>query len=191
MTGVVASFPTLTLARLQVGDTFSPRVLSTLEGSPVQVPDERSHVHLQLRRYAGCPICSLHLRSFARRKDELDSAGVREVVVFHSSVEELRKVHTHLPFAVVADPARQLYRELGLSTSLRALLDPRAWPAMTRAAAMGTSVDPRAGIADGALGLPGDFLIAPNGRVIALKYGVHANDQWSLDELLAFARGGS
>jgi peroxiredoxin len=146
-------------------------------------------VHLQLRRYAGCPVCSLHLRSFARRKDELYNAGVREVVVFHSSIGQLRKVHLELPFAVVADPARQLYDELGLTTSLRALLDPRAWAAMTRAAVTGASADPRAGIADGALGLPGDFLIAPDGRVVAVKYGVHADDQWSLDEVIALVRG--
>jgi hypothetical protein len=37
------------------------------------------------------------------------------------------------------------------------------------------------------LGLPGDFLIAPDGRVIASKYGAHADDQWSVDEILALA----
>ena len=38
------------------------------------------------------------------------------------------------------------------------------------------------------LGLPADFLIAPDGRVLAAHYGSHADDQWSLDELLALAR---
>ena len=37
----------------------------------------------------------------------------------------------------------------------------------------------------GHLGLPGDFLIGPDGRVLACKHGRHANDQWSVDELLA------
>ena len=39
----------------------------------------------------------------------------------------------------------------------------------------------------GRLGLPGDFLIGSDGRVIACKYGEHADDQWSVDELLALA----
>jgi hypothetical protein len=35
--------------------------------------------------------------------------------------------------------------------------------------------------------LPADFLIAPDGTVIAKKYGTHAYDQWSVDELLKHA----
>lgn len=37
------------------------------------------------------------------------------------------------------------------------------------------------------LGLPADLLIAADGRVVAAKYGSHAYDQWSVDELLALA----
>jgi hypothetical protein len=29
----------------------------------------------------------------------------------------------------------------------------------------------------------------PGGAVIAAKYGKHADDQWSVDELLSYARG--
>jgi hypothetical protein len=43
-----------------------------LAGAPVSIPST-SHrlVHLQFRRFAGCPICNLHLRSIAVRHDEL------------------------------------------------------------------------------------------------------------------------
>jgi len=41
----------------------------------------------------------------------------------------------------------------------------------------------------GPLGLPGDFLIAPSGEIKAAKYGTHAYDQWSVDELIALAQG--
>ncbi|MFG2769343.1 hypothetical protein [Streptomyces sp. NPDC048350] len=39
----------------------------------------------------------------------------------------------------------------------------------------------------GRLGLPADFLITPDGRIAAAKYGEHADDQWPVDELLAHA----
>jgi hypothetical protein len=39
--------------------------------------------------------------------------------------------------------------------------------------------------AKGGLGLPADVLIDADGRVVAVKYGEHAYDQWSVDELLA------
>ena len=46
----------------------------------------------------------------------------------------------------------------------------------------GGSPGPRHG--ETVLGLPADFLIDPGGRVV----GRHANDQWSVDELLTHAR---
>ena len=189
MTTLVDSLPFAGHARLQAGDTFNPRELTTLAGGTVRIPDPRKLVHLQMRRYAGCPICSLHLRSFGRRKDDLDRAGVREVAVFHSSAEELRKVHAELPFDVVPDPRRQLYAALGVTTSPLALLHPRGLGAALRAAFSRASVAPSAGVADGAFGLPADFLVAPSGRAVAVKYGVHADDQWSIDELLALVPG--
>ncbi|HTQ04203.1 MAG TPA: peroxiredoxin-like family protein [Polyangiaceae bacterium] len=176
-------------SRVRVGQLFTPRELPTLRNASVSVPDPRLLVHLQMRRYAGCPICSLHLRSFVRRTDDLVQAGIREVVVFHSSAEELRKVHTDLPFDVVPDPTRRLYRALGVTRSPRALFDPRGLFAAARATVAGASADPTAGMRDGSFGLPADFLVTPDGIVRALKYGVHADDQWSVDELLTLAEG--
>ena len=40
----------------------------------------------------------------------------------------------------------------------------------------------------GAFGLPADFLIAPDGRLAAVKYGKNAYDQWTVDELLEHAQ---
>jgi peroxiredoxin len=178
-----------TRSRLRIGQVFTHCDLPTLRGATVHIPDAQRLVHLQMRRYAGCPICSLHLRSFVRRKDELEQAGIREVVVFHSSAQELRKVHADLPFDVVPDPARDLYRALGVTTSPRALLDPRGLYAVARAALASASPDPTAGMRDGSFGLPADFLVSPDGIVRALKYGVHADDQWSVDEVLALTGG--
>jgi hypothetical protein len=46
-------------------------------------------------------------------------------------------------------------------------------------------------IGGGPLGLPAEFLIAPSGQIKAVKYGTHAYDQWSVDELIALAKGGA
>jgi hypothetical protein len=40
---------------------------------------------------------------------------------------------------------------------------------------------------NGNLGLPAEMLISPAGYVTTVKYGQHAYDQWSVDELLAIA----
>ncbi|NUU22888.1 MAG: AhpC/TSA family protein [Streptomycetaceae bacterium] len=164
-------------------------------GAAVAVPDPERLIHLQFRRFAGCPVCNLHLQSIVRRHDEITAAGVTEVVVFHSSAEELRKHVEHLPFAVVADPDKLLYREFGVESAPRALLDPRAWWPILRAVAVGIGRVirgkdhlPAPKQPNGRLGLPADFLIAPGGLVVAAKFGTHAYDQWSVDELLELVR---
>jgi hypothetical protein len=167
-------------------------LLTTIHGDAVPVPDPDRLVHLQFRRFAGCPVCNLHLRSVVSRHDEIRAAGVREVVVFHSPAAELREHAADLPFDVIADPDKDLYRRYGVESGARSLLNPRVWPTIVRAIAValpdvlrGRRPAPSARPAGGRFGLPGDFLIAPDGRTIARRLGRHAGDQWSVDELLA------
>lgn len=173
--------------RLEVGQK-APRVeTTTLEGTLLVIPHSERLVHLQFRRFAGCPICNLHLQSIARRHEELADAGIVEVAVFHSNADDLRS-YGSLPFSVIADPERSLYAKFGVETSARALLDPRSWSAAARGLFRSR---PTLSLSGGPLGLPGDFLIEPSGRIAALKYGAHADDQWSVDEILAAARSSS
>jgi AhpC/TSA family len=171
-----------------------PRVLEDVSGRSVRLPQDGALVHLQFRRFAGCPVCNLHLRSFARRYHELESAGIREVVLFHSPADELRPHAADFPFAIVADPDKRLYAEFGVTSSPRALLDPRAWLPILRAVGFaigglvaGTVRPPPANPHGGRLGLPADFLIAPDGQTIACKYGAHVDDHWSVDDVLVQA----
>jgi hypothetical protein len=175
--------------------TVSARVLTTVTGAAAPIPDPDLLIHLQFRRFAGCPVCSLHLRSVAARRAEIAAAGVRELVVFHSSAAELHKYANDIPLDLVADPQRRLYREFGVESAPRALLDPRSWPTIVRSVAHVLRAVRRKEAAapplrpeGGRFGLPGDFLIAPDGRILAAKYGVHADDQWSVDELLTLVR---
>ena len=180
--------------RLQPGTRIAPLMLSTLSGEQLAVPHATQLIHLQFRRFAGCPVCHLHLREVVRRAHEIEAAGIVEVVFFHSSVGELREYASELPRYVVADPELDVYRAFGVESGARALLDPRAYGPIARAVFQ-TSLRvaqgrdklrfPRA--ENGRLGLPADFLIAPDRRLVAAKYGRHADDQWSVDELLALA----
>jgi peroxiredoxin len=177
--------------KIEPGDIIRSRQLITIRSERIDVPAADGLTHLQFRRFAGCPICNLHLQSMARRHDEIVAAGICEVAVFHSSIEDMLPHQGQLPFAVIADPGRALYAEFGVEKSPRALLHPRAWtaplkprtyPMVLRAVRAGGSPAPRHG--DSPLGLPADFLIEPDGKVVAAHYGRIANDQWSVDELL-------
>ncbi|GAA0940628.1 MULTISPECIES: peroxiredoxin-like family protein [Streptomyces violaceusniger group] len=184
---------------MEPGSVVSARTLAPVTGPAVAVPDPDRLIHLQFRRFAGCPVCNLHLRSIVRRHQEIEAAGIREVVVFHSPAEELREHTDGLPFAVVADPGKRLYREFGVEQARRALLSPRAWGPIAWALVTGVWAVlrgreklPEPSQPGGRLGLPADFLIrgegvGGDGRVIAAKHGEHAYDQWSVDELLELA----
>jgi peroxiredoxin len=183
--------------RFNPGDRLPARELASLAGPQVRIPDPTAMVHLQFRRFAGCPFCDLHLYSIVRRERDLTAAGIREVVVFHSSAEELRAFGAQdLPFPVLADPDKRLYLEFGVESAPRALLHPRARWTIVRAIAWrvwevlrgrAPLRAPRA--ENGRLGLPADFLIARDGRILARTYGEHANDQWSVEEILEHAIG--
>lgn len=123
--------------QLEPGSAAPVRALDTVGGARVAVTDPERLVHLQFRRFAGCPVCHLHLRSVARRHAEIEAAGIREVVVFHSPEEELRPHLDDLPFAVVADPGKRLYAAFGVESSSRALLNPRVWWSLLRAVTLG------------------------------------------------------
>ena len=99
-----------------------------------------------------------------------------------------------MPFPLIADPERELYRRLGVEHRPSSLLGMRALHAAIagQTAALGNRSTKRGALGPikptgGRLGLPADFLIAPDGRVAALKYGQHACDQWTVDELLDHA----
>src|SRR5205823_13938957 len=111
--------------------------------------------------------------------------------VFHSAAEELTKHEAQVPFPLIADPQRDLYRRFGVDRRARSLLSLRALRAAIRGeiAAFGKHTTKRGALGPvkptgGRFGLPADVLIAPDGRIVAVRYGEHAYDQWTVDELL-------
>ncbi len=173
--------------RFHPGDPSPGIHVTNIHDGAVEIPSTKSkYVHLQFRRFAGCPICNLHLQSFVARIGEIEAKGIHEVVVFHSSKESLLPYQGHFPFDVVGDPQKLLYDQFGVRTSLYSILDFRAWPAMFEG--NGVTDRPKGKPEGGVLGLPADFLISADGRIVAAHYGRYAYDQWTVDELLALAK---
>jgi len=73
----------------------------------------------------------------------------------------------------------------GVETSVRTLLNPRVFWSGLRWILVARRFYTRA--ENGILGLPADFLVDAQGRIVACKYGAHADDHWEVDELLQLA----
>jgi len=174
--------------RFTAGDAFPQLEIAGAIGGVVAIPPAHGYVHLQLRRFAGCMVCNVHLKQVIARLPEIQAAGVKEVIVFHSTREEVIRHESDLPLTVVADPHQDLYRRFGVERSAAALV--RAWRTLPRAIVNATATAfrtrrmPPLAPTGGELSCPADILIDTSGRVVAVKYGTHAADQWSVDELL-------
>lgn len=171
-------------SRLQAGDTLAAFTLETLSHGSLQVPSG-GLLHLQFRRFAGCPVCNIHLRSFARGLERLAAAEVQTVAFFHSSAETMRPYHADLPFPVVPDPERRWYQRFGVERSALAAAHPKAmWSALR--GLVGAPSNPFRG-EGGKDGLPADFLVGPGGALVAVHYGRHAADHWELEQVISLA----
>jgi peroxiredoxin len=175
------------MPKVRVGSRLADHQLTAIDGTFVPVPDPAAIVHLQLLRFAGCPICHLHVHQLARRHDEIRANGIREVAVFHSEPALLREYQNDLPFDVIGDPDKRLYRELGVETSIWSVLHPRTVATGVVGLIKGASFKAGVTAPESRLSLPADFLIGVDGTVLAVKYGRRADDHWSVDELLAIA----
>jgi len=172
---------------ISAGDKLDARTVTNLDGESVPIPDPNHRLHLQFRRHAGCPVCNTHLRSVTQRLDEIKAAGIREVVFFHSAADLLRKHQEELPYDVIPDPERRSYGEFGVERSWRAILTPKILASVGTGFAQQRGKGTLGTLTESHLGMPADFLIDTDGTVLAVKYGEHAADQWSVDELLALA----
>ena len=176
----------------QVGELLPPLRLETLAHGYLSLPGI-GLTHLQFRRFSGCPVCNVQLRRFARAHAELSAAGVQTVSFFYSPKEKMLDYQYEIAHPIVADPTHVLFDLFGVERSRWAALHPRAW--FTAAGGMLTGpTNPFEGAAQD--GLPADFLIMRSAsqenddrcKILALHYGTHVDDQWSVEEVLRLAK---
>lgn len=172
--------------KFKAGDAFPPLQVTTSRGTRVTIPVAGArYTHVQFRRFSGCPICNTHIAALRRAKAALDDAGIHEVLFFHSSQEEVAAFHSDLPFDSVGDREKRYYRQFGVESSWK-YMSPAAIRAGFQSLVRGNFGLKMTG---GALGLPAEFLVRPDGRIQAAHYGTHAYDQWQVEDLLLLAAG--
>lgn len=171
-----------TVNHAPAGHQIRPFSLNSVQGDQVLIPDKTRLTHLQFRRFAGCPTCNLHIRSFVQRYGELSARGIQEVVIFHSSESMMKEYFSDVPFPVVADPTRALAKEFGVKKSIWSIMHRMALASIFKGIVRhGVKLPERF---ESVLNLPADFLIGRDGQILKAKRGRHAYDQWSIDQLI-------
>jgi thioredoxin-dependent peroxiredoxin len=158
------------------GDPIS---LDGLSGKPVM---------LSFFRDAACPFCNFRVYELANNYKEWQAAGLEVVVVFSSTVEEVRQhvARYPRPFRMIADPDLSLYNRYGVEHSSSALLKALLFkvPRIVKGFQTGgrPSNNPHVKI------VPADFLLDENGKVVDLWYGRDTADHIPLERIQSFVK---
>src|SRR6476660_10288793 len=104
--------------KFKPGDIVPATILESVTGEPIKLPDPNRLVHLQFRRFVDCPICNTHIGQFRKRAREIETGGIKEVIVFHSSPKSIRSYQKDVPFLMVGDPNKALYKNFGVESSI-------------------------------------------------------------------------
>lgn len=67
--------------QLKAGQAYPALRARTIHDRELAIADPGRWVHLQFRRFAGCPVCNLHLKAFVHRHGEI---AVDEVIRLRS-----------------------------------------------------------------------------------------------------------
>ena len=157
-----------------------------LDGTLVSVPASGAWTLLSFLRYASCPMCNLRVRELRLRDQELKSAGVTWLAVFHSPSRRLmRYFSTEVRSHVVADPGRVLYARFDVGYSwwrtLASVLVPTFFWRLLKATAFGYW----GGAIDHSIhSMPADFLVSPTGAIRLVHYGRHIGDHVAVSDVL-------
>ncbi|MDH5633466.1 MAG: peroxiredoxin family protein [Gammaproteobacteria bacterium] len=166
--------------RVRPGETLRDFQLKDLHGQSVRLSDFRGkRVLLSFFRDAGCPFCNLRLFELTSRYNHYQQQGLEIVTVFYSTPHTVKRFlgNRNRPFALLADPEKDVFRLYGVESSWGALMKGMFnFPRMMSAFAKGFL--PSAGAFKPLM--PADFLIDQTGKVRATYYSRDAARHISL-----------
>ena len=107
---------------LEIGNIAPDLVLVDHEGHDVTLADylAKGPVLLYFMRTSTCAVCSNHVRDLLRSRADLESRGVRVVVVVPEGMDAARTTHTALglPWPVVTGRSGTAHAAFGLTTRM-------------------------------------------------------------------------
>ena len=169
---------------LQKNDPAPTFALPSLDGSDVALEDYRGRkLLLAFFRYGACPLCNLRMTFLIDAYPRWQEQGLDVVAVFESPAERLLETVASqpIPFPVIPDPTRALYKRYGVTASWFGYLI-GAFRVRSFSEAFKRGFHPGKG--DGAIAqLPAEFLINLDQTIARAYYGKDIGDHLPLEEI--------
>ena len=175
--------------KIKKGDTLELK-LKKMDGSNFDLNSFKGKkVYLKYMRFASCMFCNLEVNHLKNKHNEFGK-DFEIVLVFHSSVENLKKQmkkHGPLPFTIVADPDFSYYKKYEIERSMGKLMNAFIFKFPKAIAAMLKGYIPikLGGYLDIATA---DFFLDKDGVVLEAKYSLKdAFDGFEFSEIKEFS----
>jgi len=171
-------------AILRTADPAPGFAMPSLDGSDVAIEDYRGRkLLLAFFRYGACPLCNLRMTFLIEAFPRWQANGLDVLAVFESPAERLLETVASqaIPFPVIPDPERALYRLYGVGPSL--------WGYVVGAFRFRAFRDAfkrgfRPGKGEGAITqLPAEFLIGPDQTIERAYYGKDIGDHLPISDI--------
>lgn len=141
-------------------------------------------------RYYGCPLCQLDIHEYAENYEKITKKGDQILVVLQSDPVKLAEQigPDDLPFDIICDPDRKLYKKFGVKHALTPLgmLGTGTLPKLLKAKKMGFSHGEYEGVETQ---LPALIVVGQNRKVKYRKYYKSADAAPDADELKKRLKG--
>ena len=186
--------------------TVAPNfVLTGFDGKELTLESLKGKkVYLCLFRVAACPLCNLQVSKIKKAASELSKNGLEIVCVFESTMAEMKSysgTQASSDFAIYVDERKHaVYKDyqrkrgcagtlIGYASCWHMCVDCKMWsaiPYMFKGCPPAVC-NPMLYTPRGVMGMPADFLIDEQGKIVDVHYGHVIGDHMSMDKVEAFA----
>lgn len=143
-------------------------------------------VFLVFMRFAGCPVCNLHVNQLLKNADRFKKKNINVVIVYESSKSIMLDYlqGEKYPFTFIADPENTLYKLYSVEKSLVKLLSSLFKGMMAKVIA-GKKLYKKKITDDGKVTrMEAEFLIDETGKISIAHYAEFLGDNVQLNDLL-------
>ena len=162
----------------------------TTEGDSFTLSNYKGHkIFLSFLRNGACALCNLRVQEIKKRYHEFESAGIKIVCVFESSVEDMKPYvgKQQVPFPLLSDPIGKFYELFNVETSQEkvnaVIASGKAHQLLEQAAAAGFPTIKQEG--SNFFRMPAEFLINESFEIAIAHYSAQF-DHLPLDEVLQY-----
>ena len=170
--------------RIQPGQPATNFSTEDIAGKAISLKNYTDRrVMLSFYRYAVCPLCNLRVHDLIKHYASFSERNLDLVAVFQSPRESIRRYvgKQAIPFSVIADPERALYRLCGVESSWAGFIKGSLRLSMvTSALTKGFLPGKMEGIKSM---VPADFLIGPDLTVQVAYYGSDIGDHLPIEKI--------